>query len=130
MREDASEYDERWGDRLRTARLAAGLSQKRLGELIDLDGSTASARINRYELGVHRPDLLTVERLAKALDVSMAYLFADSEALADLLVRLHRAPAKLRNEVKATLSVVPGIPVVAPLKHSPSAKRKKADAAA
>lgn len=124
MREDASEYDERWGARLRHARLAAGLSQKRLGELIDLDGTTASARINRYELGVHRPDLLTVERLARALDVSMAYLYADSEALADLLVRLHRAPAKVRSEVKAVLSVVAGLATAAPLKHSPTRKRK------
>lgn len=115
---------------MRRARLAAGLSQRRLGELIDLDGSTASARINRYELGVHRPDLLTVERLAQALNVSMAYLYADTEALADLLVRLHRAPPKVRSEVKAALSAVPGMPAPTPLKHTPNSKPKKAGAEA
>ena len=39
----------------------------------------ASTRINRYEKGVHLPDLLTLERIAQVLQVSPAYFFADDD---------------------------------------------------
>jgi transcriptional regulator with XRE-family HTH domain len=71
--------------RLRQARQDAGLSQKDLGILAGLDPFVASTRINRYEQGVHAPDQATAKRLAKALGVPMAYLYADNERLARMI---------------------------------------------
>lgn len=71
--------------RLRQARQDAGLSQKDLGILAGLDPFVASTRINRYEQGVHSPDQATAKRLAKALGVPMAYLYADNERLARMI---------------------------------------------
>jgi transcriptional regulator with XRE-family HTH domain len=77
--------------RLRQAREDTGLSQKELGILAGLDPFVASTRINRYEQGVHAADLATAKRLAKALGVPLAYLYADSDRLA----RMIRAFSKL-----------------------------------
>jgi transcriptional regulator with XRE-family HTH domain len=77
--------------RLRQAREETGLSQKELGILAGLDPFVASTRINRYEQGVHAADLATAKRLAKALGVPLAYLYADSDRLA----RMIRAFSKL-----------------------------------
>ena len=77
--------------RLRQAREDNGLSQKELGILAGLDPFVASTRINRYEQGVHAADIATARRLAKALGVPLAYLYADSDRLA----RMIRAFSKL-----------------------------------
>jgi len=77
--------------RLRQAREDAGLSQKELGILAGLDTFVASTRVNRYEQGVHAADLATAKRLAKALGVPLAYLYADNDRLA----RMIRAFSKL-----------------------------------
>jgi transcriptional regulator with XRE-family HTH domain len=71
--------------RLRNAREDAGLSQKELGILAGLDPFVASTRINRYEQGVHAADITTSRRLAKALKVPLAYLYADNERLARMI---------------------------------------------
>lgn len=71
--------------RLRQARLEAGLSQKELGIRADLDPFVASTRINRYERGVHTPDAATAAKLAKALGVPLAYLYADDDRLARMI---------------------------------------------
>jgi len=72
--------------RLKAAREMKERSQKQLGIDAGLDPFVASARINRYELGVHQPDLATVERLAQALTVPPAYLFAGDERLARMIL--------------------------------------------
>lgn len=71
--------------RLQQARLDAGLSQRELGIRADLDPFVASTRINRYEKGVHTPDAATAKKLAKALGVPLAYLYADNERLARMI---------------------------------------------
>ena len=81
-----SEADQRWGARLKQARLNAGLSQKMLGIEAGIDAFVASTRINRYELGIHRPDLLTVRKLAKVLDVPVAFFFASELVLTSFVV--------------------------------------------
>lgn len=68
--------------RLKAARLAAGLSQKQLGIRAGLDEFVASTRINRYEVGVHEPDLSMAQRLAEVLGVPLAYFYAQDERLA------------------------------------------------
>lgn len=72
--------------RLKAAREMKELSQKQLGIDAGLDAFVASTRINRYEQGVHQPDLGTVERLADALAVPPAYLFAGNERLARMIL--------------------------------------------
>lgn len=72
--------------RLKDIRQHRQLSQKELGILAGLDRFVASTRINRYEQGVHEPDLAMIARLASALDVPTAYLFADDERLARLIL--------------------------------------------
>lgn len=72
--------------RLREARQWRQLSQKELGVRAGLDLFVASTRINRYELGVHEPDMATVQRLAKTLSVPTAYLFAEDDRLARMIL--------------------------------------------
>jgi transcriptional regulator with XRE-family HTH domain len=83
-----------WGARLKQARLAAGLSQKQLGIQAGIDEFVASTRINRYELGVHMPDYLTAQNLAKVLGVSAAFLYAPEDDVAELIFLYgHSKPA-------------------------------------
>lgn len=100
-----AEVDQQWGARLKAARLSAGLSQKSLGIEAGIDEFVASARINRYELGVHRPDLLTVRKLANVLDVPVAYFFADNDEMAKLLLHYQRAKSTVRKEVRKLLGM-------------------------
>lgn len=79
--------------RLKEARLRGQLSQKELGIQAGLDPFVASTRINRYELGVHEPDMATIERLATALAVPTAYLFADDDRLARMILAFEQLPA-------------------------------------
>lgn len=87
------------GKRLKEARLKKGLSQERLGVLAGIDEMSASARMNQYERGKHAPDWLTVERLAVVLEVPVAYLYAEGDDVADLLLRFHALDAAARQSV-------------------------------
>lgn len=71
--------------RLRQAREYAGLSQKQLGIKAGLDEFVASARINRYETGIHEPDIHTANLLAAALNIPTAYLYAADNRLARMI---------------------------------------------
>ena len=84
--------------RLKEARLRAGLSQERLGILAVIDEMSASARMNQYERGKHAPDWLTVQRLAAVLQVPVAYLYADDDDAAELLLAFYALPLEAREE--------------------------------
>lgn len=71
--------------RLREARDAHGISQRTLGIRAGLDEFVASTRVNRYETGVHQPDLQTLQRLAKVLNLPVAYFYAEDDELARLI---------------------------------------------
>ena len=71
--------------RLRQAREELGLSQRALGIEAGLDEFVASTRVNRYETGVHQPDLQTLKRLAKVLGLPVAYFYAEDDGLARLI---------------------------------------------
>jgi transcriptional regulator with XRE-family HTH domain len=88
--------------RLKEARLRAGLTQARLGVLAGIDEASASARMNQYERGKHEPDWLTVQRLAVALGVPVAYLYAEDDATAELLLLFHSLPLEAREEAVAS----------------------------
>jgi transcriptional regulator with XRE-family HTH domain len=71
--------------RLREAREACGISQRNLGIEAGLDEFVASTRVNRYETGVHQPDLQTLQQLAKVLGLPLAYFYAEDDVLALLI---------------------------------------------
>jgi transcriptional regulator with XRE-family HTH domain len=74
-----------FGRRLREARLRAGIAQDKLGVMIGLDEGCSSARISRYEGGIHEPPLLIGQLLAKALHLPAAYFYTEDDSLAELL---------------------------------------------
>jgi transcriptional regulator with XRE-family HTH domain len=71
--------------RLREAREAYGVSQRALGVEAGLDEFVASTRVNRYETGMHQPDLQTLQRLAAILKLPVAYFYAEDDELAQLI---------------------------------------------
>ena len=85
--------------RLKEARERRSLSQKQLGIQAGLDPFVASTRINRYELGVHQPDLSTVQRLADVLAVPTAYLFAEDERLARMILAFDQLSAAEKDQL-------------------------------
>jgi transcriptional regulator with XRE-family HTH domain len=74
-----------FGQRLRAAREAAGIPQDQLGVLIGIDEGCSSARISRYETGVHQPPFEIAEKLAAVLSVPTALFYCRSDALSELL---------------------------------------------
>ena len=75
-----------FGARLKLARLAAGLPQDKLGVKAGLDEGTASARISRYESGIHEPSVSFAHRLADELGVPAPYFYAADDELAKLIL--------------------------------------------
>lgn len=54
-------------------------------------GATQQAsffRINRYEKAVHDADLATARRIAQSLGVPLAFLYADTDVLAEAILTL------------------------------------------
>jgi transcriptional regulator with XRE-family HTH domain len=68
--------DRTFGRRLRETRVSAGLSQSDLEEISGIP----KARLSRYENGHVAPSIQTLERLARALNVSEASLLGDERA--------------------------------------------------
>jgi len=97
-----------FGRRLRGARRHADIPQDKLGVQIGLDEHTASARISRYETGVHEPSFEIAQKLAKVLRVPAAYFYCEDEDLAELVLawgNLSKAERRqLRKAVEAKLA--------------------------
>jgi len=75
-----------FGLRLREARLRAGIAQDKLGVMIGLDEGCSSARISRYENGVHEPPFAIAEQIAKVLGISASYFYCSDEHLAEIIL--------------------------------------------
>ncbi|MCL6691345.1 helix-turn-helix domain-containing protein [Pseudomonas sp. R3.Fl] len=84
------------GSRIKQARMRVGLSQERLGLEAGLDEMSASARMNRYELGKRIPTPDFVERLGLVLGVPAAYFYSTEEDEAELLTKFHQLEASKR----------------------------------
>lgn len=72
--------------RLREARLRAGISQKTLGILAEIDEFSSSARVNQYERGKHIPDFQTLEKFARILNVPTEFFYAREDMTAEMLL--------------------------------------------
>lgn len=92
-----------FGRRLRMARLNAGLPQDRLGVLIGFDEGTASARMSRYETGVHQPQYETAVDIANVLGIPTAYLYCEDDDLAKVILEWSRLSLADRNEIMKRL---------------------------
>lgn len=89
--------------RLKDARQLRGLSQKGLGIAAGIDEFVASTRINRYEKGVHEANIVTAGRLALALQVPLAYFYADDDNLAKMILKFSELSAAQQNALLASL---------------------------
>ena len=76
--------------RLKEARLAAGFFSKKLGIAAGIDEFVASTRINRYEKGVHEADIQTAQKLAKTLNVPLAYFYVENDQLATIVMNFDK----------------------------------------
>lgn len=54
--------------------------------MIGLDEGASSARMSRYESGVHAPPVMTAKRLADVLAVPLAYFYCDDDRLANIIL--------------------------------------------
>lgn len=78
--------------RLRQARLRMGIAQDKLGVHIGLDEAVASARMSRYESGMHEPPIKTARAIAEALGVPLGYLYCDDDRLASIILAVNELP--------------------------------------
>ena len=92
-----------FGVRLRQARERMGITQEALATRAGIDEFTASARISQYETGKHVPRYEIACRLADALEVPVAFLYARDGATAQLLMRWQGASAVSRQQALSAL---------------------------
>jgi len=62
------------------------------------DSNTTAPRISRYERGMHKPDLETIEKLAELLDLPAAYFLAASDVVAEAVLVLSQLNHKRQKE--------------------------------
>lgn len=79
-------------------------SQRALGVLMGLDKKLASSRVNRYENETSGIDLDGLGKLAETLGVPMAYLVAEDEQTADLLLAFSELSPLEREELASWMS--------------------------
>ncbi|CAD0360073.1 hypothetical protein CFBP498_44080 [Xanthomonas hortorum pv. vitians] len=90
--------------RLKQARELQGIpSQRALGVLMGLDKKLASSRVNRYENETSGIDLDGLGKLAETLGVPMAYLVAEDDATARVILSLAMMSKKERDELARSL---------------------------
>lgn len=96
--------------RLREARLRSGIAQDRLGVMIGLDEGCSSARMSRYENGVHEPPFPIIESLAGFLNVPVAYFFCDDDKLAEIMRIYSSAKERERQAMFDSVVAIGGKP--------------------
>ena len=104
MVKKASSPSHCFGVRLRQARERMGLPQDKLGVLIGLDEGCSSARISRYETGIHQPAFEIARNLAQVLGVCVTYFYCEDDWLADVVLRIGQFDAQQRTNLDAWLA--------------------------
>lgn len=98
-----------FGLRLREARLLAGIPQDKLGVAIGLDETTASARISRYETGVHAPPVEIAAQLAMVLNVPTPFFYCEDDELAALIQAWYHLPNIDRDRLLTLIHMKTGL---------------------
>ena len=91
--------------RIREARGIIGISQRQLGVNIGLELTVASSRMNQYEQGKRVPDFGTLELIAEALDVPVAYFFCKDDKMAELVKLFDHLSEEDKEAILAKLKV-------------------------
>lgn len=65
--------------------------------LAGLEESSSSARISRYESGIHAPPLQFVEAAAKVLGLSAAFFYCSDDRLADI-IRIYSEASEVKRK--------------------------------
>ncbi|WP_430457913.1 helix-turn-helix domain-containing protein [Rheinheimera sp.] len=94
-------YESCFPQRLKAARKKKAISQTELGRRMGLESTSASARMNQYESGRHQPDFNMAKKIAEQLDVPVAYLYCDSDDMADLILKFSKLSQDQRAAVLA-----------------------------
>ncbi len=68
------------------------MTQEALGVAAGVAAEVARTRINRYEKGVNECDLRTAKRLAEALGMPLAALYAETDEMAEAISALAALP--------------------------------------
>ncbi len=89
--------------RLRAERDRLGVSQRELGRRIGLSEDVVSSRIARYENATSEPDFETAQQLARELGVPLAYLLADTETLAEIILAVSSLSSTAQKRLLASL---------------------------
>ncbi|WDV44496.1 helix-turn-helix transcriptional regulator [Clostridiaceae bacterium M8S5] len=82
----------KFGNVLKTLRKEKGLTQSKLGELLN----TSHATINRYENNVYQPDLSTLDKLANIFNVTTDYLLGRVDRREISVIEGTEIPEELR----------------------------------
>lgn len=90
--------------RLKEARLAAKLSQKKLGIAAGMDEFSASARMNHYEKGRHTPDYSMLLNIARVLKLPVAYFYCESDEMAEFIKLFCKLKKSKKTALLAKLS--------------------------
>ena len=85
------------GERIKKERKRINITQEKLGELSGIAGPT----IRRYELGKLNPKITTIEKIAKALNVSPAYLMGYGAELPNGAEKRESAGIEIKKRRKA-----------------------------
>ncbi len=67
--------------------------------MIGLDEGCSSARMSRYENGVHEPPFPIIESIAGILKLPVAYFFCDDDRLAEIMRIYSSAKEKERQAI-------------------------------
>lgn len=77
------------------------VSQRALGAMLGMTKKNGSVRINRYEQQTSRADMDTAAAIAAALNVPLAYLFAEDAELAEWILAYQKLDASQRAKILA-----------------------------
>lgn len=89
--------------RLKSARKAMGLTQTGVGLQMGLGEKTASARVNRWEKGVHPASLESAEALAEALGMPLAALVSRDNLMAEAIFSFALLPREQQKTLLKTI---------------------------
>lgn len=95
-----------FGKRLREAREGLGIPQDKLGVMIGIDEGSSSARISRYETGVHEPAYLTAKEIASVLKVPTAYFYCEDDSLAQHILEYSKLTAQQKREISKRVATI------------------------
>jgi len=76
--------------------------------MIGIDEGCASARISRYETGIHQPPYALAQKLAAVLNIPTAYLYCEDENLAALILEWGKLSSRKRRRLIESAGLSPG----------------------